>query len=497
MPAVTRIVGATLIVAGIAGLCSAAAAAPARLEVAPARIELCELERGAPVVVNLENTGKGALDGLAVTAAGPVGLDSCKLEALPEGMAQSCDAVLRCKAPPCAVGPVPVRASYQRDGRTWLAATTSVEIVAPGVAMSAIATVSAKASRGEIGESSPGIAYVYVTNLSPYPLTVQLAFHDAGAFHSADPHVRRVVKLAHLPATLSVAPLATATAPFGLTMLALGKDTVVVDAAVSWFDGKCRRAGALTTSFDVETGSSELAMLLKLLGLPALLLLPGVLLLSASAILWRFGLALEHPRAPKSEFWFAYASPYFWVLAVCVSFVWYRVYAWLHTDLRETYRLAEVITLWSIALAVGALLHLVAFAVLRLVVWRRQRRSAARTPSAADDPWTTLNKLALRGGGLDLARATFGTPPATRFILADGPDGKLWVCPAISYAPPGDASLASSIVAQRTAGDLAGLVESFRPARGTLRWVAKGHPQLIDSAGIHRLPAFPVLTTDE
>ncbi len=497
MPAVRRIAGAMRIVAGVAGLCGAAAAGPARLEVAPARIELCELERGTPVVVNLENTGKGALEGLAVAAAGAVGLDGCKLDALPEGTAQSCDAVARCKVPPCAVGPVAVRASYRRGGHSWLAATASVEVVAPGVAMSAIASLSARTSSGEIAESSPGIAYVHVTNLSPYPLAVQLAFHDAGAFRSADPDVRQVVKLQHLPAPLAVAPLATATAPFGVTMVALGKDTVVVDAAVSWFDGKCQRAGALTASFDVETGSSELVMLLKLLGLPALLLLPGVLLLSASAILWRFGLALEYPRSEKSEFWFPYASPYFWVLAVCVSFVWYRLYAWQHTDLRETYRLGDVIALWSIALAAGALLHVIAFAVLRLVVWRRRRRSAARTPSDADDPWTTLHKLALRGGGLNLTRATFGTPPATRFILADGPGGKLWVCPAISYAPPGDATLANSLVAQRTAGDLAGLVERFRPARGSLRWAAKGHPQLIEGDSVNRLPAFPVLTTDE
>jgi len=369
--------------------------------------------------------------------------------------------------------------------------------VAPSVAMTAIASLSAKASSGEITESSPGIAYVRVTNLSPYALAVQLAFHDAGALHGAAPRAREVVKLEHLPPTLSVAPLTTVTAPLGLTMLALGKDTVLVDAALTWFDGKCSRAGTLTASFDVETGSSELVMLLKLLGLPALLLLPGVLMLSASAILWRFGLALEYPRSEKSEFWFSYASPYFWVLAVCVSFVWYLAYAWQHTDLRETYRLADVITLWTIALLVGALLHLFAFAVLRLVIWRRLRRSAARTPSDVDDPWTTLHKLALRGGALNLARATFGTPPATRFILANGPGGKLWVCPAIGYSPPDNATLANSIVAQRTAGDVAGLVESFRPARDALHWAAKGRPQLIDSEGITRLPAFPVLIADE
>src|SRR4051812_47211860 len=194
MPAVRRMGSAVLVVVSVAGPWRSAAAAPARLEVAPARIELCELERGAPVVVNLENTGKVALDGLAVAAAGAVGLDGCKLEPLPEGTAQSCDAVVRCKAPPCAVGPVPVRATYRRDGQRWLAATASVEVVAPSVAMAAIATLSAKASSGEIAESSPGIAYVQLTNLSPYPLAVQLAFHDAGAFHGTDRDVRQVVE---------------------------------------------------------------------------------------------------------------------------------------------------------------------------------------------------------------------------------------------------------------------------------------------------------------
>lgn len=487
MPTVVRIAG--LVLAGVV-LARAAAAGPVKLEVVPSKLELCEFERGAPLVVNLDNSGAAALEAVEIQTAGgsAIRLDDCKLGALPAATAQACDTIARCTAAPCVAGPVYVRASYRQANQRWLAATASVEIVQPSVAMAGIATMSARPSRAEIAENSPGIAYLSITNLSPYELTLTLAFHDANTSRG-----RPVVALVGTPPSAKIPAFAAATLPFGMTMLALGKDTVAIDATVTWNDGKCSRSGALSAAFDIETGSTELAMLLKLLGLPALLLLPGALLLSASAILWQFGLALQHPRAAKSEFWFAYASPYFWVLAICVSFVWYRLYAWQHTDLRDTYRLGDVIALWSLSLLIGAALHVLAFAVIRLIVWSSDRRSAARTPRVDDGPWTTLNKLALRRGLLNLPKAGFGSPQRTAFILEEDHD-KLWLCPAITYRPPSDDKRANDIVAMRDAGDLDALVALFKPDPRALQWAESGGPRLVEAKDVQRLKPRSILT---
>jgi hypothetical protein len=476
-----RWIGAAVVV--LSG--TASAAGPARLEITPAKLELCELARGVPVVVSLENTSKAALDGVELHTAAAArvrveGKDGCKLAAVPEGATVACDAVVTCAAPPCVTGPVALRATYRKDNAELVAATASLEVVPASIAMSSIATLTAKSSHAEIQENTPGLAYIYLTNLSPYTLTAQLTFHDGGSAKA-----RAIVALIQPPRSVTLAPFAAQTLPFELTMTALGKDTIAVDAAVTWDDGRCPRSGALAASFDLETGSSELSMLLKVLGLPALLLLPGALLLSASAILWRLGLALQARRDPKSEFWFAYASPHFWVLAICISFVWYRLYAWLDTDLRETYRLGDLITLWSYALLIGAALHLVTYGVIRWVVARRDRRAAAqaaalaaRTPAPGDDPWTTLHKLALRGQALNLPRVQLGAPPTTAFVLAEDHD-QLWICPGITYAAPGDREAAARIVAQRNAGDVAGLAATFKSRPGDLQYAPPGGPRLV------------------
>lgn len=471
-----------------------AVAAPAiaspKLEVVPSKLELCQLTSKARLTVIFDNPSDAPLAGLEIKPAGAGGIhiDNPTLGVVPAHASRSWDLTATCN--PCAVGTVHLRATYRGKDQELLAGIASFEISPSNINMAAIGTMSVRPQRAELTEEKPGMAWLYVTNVSPYALRVSPTFHRRS-------DAQAVVKLVNPPAALDLAPFAMVAFPFGMFMEALGKDTMLVDAQVSWNDGQCQRAGSLVTSFDVEAGSTEFAMLIKLLGLPALLLLPGVLLLSASAILWRLGLALEHPRATSSEFWFSYGSPYFWVLAICVSFVWFRIYAWLGTDLRETYRLDDIIALWSYSLLIGALLHMVAFTVIRTLAGWRVRRTAARTPTNKDDAWTTLRKLALRGGTLKLRQAERGALRTTGFILAEEAQDKLWICPGITYVTPRDRSKASSIVERRDADDLPALVATFAAMPSSLRWARSGGPELVDRSEVRILVPFSILTADD
>jgi hypothetical protein len=147
------------------------------------------------------------------------------------------------------------------------------------------------------------------------------------------------------------------------------------------------------------------ADVLTLLGIPSLLLIPGVLMLVVLILLWR--IPLPRPAGVSPNLPFEEKTIRFWVIAVTLSILMAGIYPHLPggVDYLDRYSLADVIGVWFASLFIGALLYVVALVIAhiyeRVAKWLLRRR----TPSATDRPTDLLRKLGRQG--LDLRRERY------------------------------------------------------------------------------------------
>lgn len=256
--------------------------------------------------------------------------------------------------------------------------------------------------------------------------------------------------------------------------------------------GGLARNQVVSRAVDVSVmGESEI---LKALGIPTLLLLPGFLVMVSAAVMWRWKrLRLE---SDPSTFPFAYTSPEFITAGITCSLLIAASFELLsQRDYLRTYGLADIMWTWATSLGLGA----GGCAVGMLL---RKEAFRARTPSPEDDPETTLKKLAKRGMGLRLQTqdVKLGTESRLAFLLEPIPaDAAQLFCvsPAIRIKAPMELKLQSNLKACLTENDGEGnpksLLKLLRKHRGqvTLEWDPSTGPAAIsrikaDQLGAHR-----------
>ena len=190
----------------------------------------------------------------------------------------------------------------------------------------------------------------------------------------------------------------------------------------------------------VTVGVPGETAVLTLLGVPSLLILPGFLVFVMAGLLWRLGLfksiyvADSFPLPPNTA--------EFWLAAISVSIVILFGYRLSGNNILTSYDLQDLLFLWFLSLALGAVFYLVGMVVYTLY-------QSGRIPSGGDDALTVLHKLGRQKLGVYLDRVSWKTSDSgkeqtrTVFLLQRHKDGKesYWVGPGIQIlwgpkAPP-------------------------------------------------------------
>jgi hypothetical protein len=437
-----------------------------KLEVSPSRVELCAFADN-PVTLALTFTSGGAkLDGLTIEAASRTHatFTTIALPTLPASSTVVWDVALHADGSPLRPGTVFVRA-FQGKSPRLIAAQTSFELAPAPVTTASVGTLTAKGPVGPINERHAGTAFVLLTSGMPYPIHAVLDLQNA----KDHPPVAATLDKTEV----DISPFATVVVPATLTWQGVGKSTMVVAAALTWQDGECRRSGSLSAAFDAQTESQEVAAVLAVAGIPALLLLPGFLIMAVAAILWKIGLRIGKR---SGDFPFPFTTPEFWVLAVVLSFGALKLAAARGKDLLEEYRLADVIYLWIASILAGLGLYVLLLVMVRAAMWLVER--ARHLPLERDDAATTLFKLGQRDQPTRLPALQYeyetGKTETWMEIAKPTADAThVWIAPGIEFRS--DAAVqqrAAELKQLRTDGNASRLAAWFALRNIDLSWAS-------------------------
>ena len=170
--------------------------------------------------------------------------------------------------------------------------------------------------------------------------------------------------------------------------------------------------------------------MLRLLGVPSFLLLPGVLFLLTYRWLWTSQVLGAKNEADR--FSVEVTKPEFWLLAITLSGIMAFVYPSVtkHSYL-ESYNLADMARVWLLSVGFAFVTWLILF-----VAIRKYRASVEKgtLPSINDDEFTVLKKLAKQKLGLRLPKVSYtdkeGNKLAAWLLQPKGRDGDIvWVGP--------------------------------------------------------------------
>lgn len=167
--------------------------------------------------------------------------------------------------------------------------------------------------------------------------------------------------------------------------------------------------------------------LLKLLGIPSFLLLPGALILFTMQLLLAFNVfgAKNESKLPD----LGVTTPGFWILAITLSAMFAPIYIWRtgHNYLIR-YGMEDLIYVWIWSILVGLVLYLFIAGFARLIRHKR-------IPTAQDDQITTLERMARNKLGVVVpeVRFTINNVAWKGFQIEPLEDGMtmLWVAPQI------------------------------------------------------------------
>jgi hypothetical protein len=233
---------------------------------------------------------------------------------------------------------------------------------------------------------------------------------------------------------LSLAPFESRTIGFQVTAnpeVKPGKQLVVFEVPLEWEKGGRRQKAMAVATQQVDVGVFGETAILAAIGIPTFLFLPGFLMLTTIALLWKAG----KPKAEKENFPFKANTPDFYLIAITISMAAFAAYPWLtkhftkvRRDFTEAYGLQDVVWVWFGSIIAGllgyGLWRLIAFGFDLCNRWYRNRYCFA----LADDEEVFVKKLKRRGLGVRFRPLTTGA-----YFIEDDPleEGKSWVAPKL------------------------------------------------------------------
>ena len=297
-------------------------------------------------------------------------------------------------------------------------------------------TVKLESAVDELDEYHSAQLYLVVTNTAAVPVTVtNIELYGPKFVTLTSESAKNIVLEPQTSRTFPVKAEVTSQA-------APGNYRVVLAVDLSWVDGGKPRTGAVAQAQTLPVSILGQSELLKLMGVPSFLFLPGFLALAAFGFLWiRIAPRPEHPQQFSVE---EKA-----LAAVSLSFLAAVAYPWLThgRNYLNGYGWQDVVRVWfgSIAFAVGvwiAVTGVRAFCA-RVRRWKAERQARAeaeaiglRTPTKNDAPSRMLDRMQDNHVSLPPTQVMvkLGSAPMTRAFLvlpAGGPITDYWVAPSI------------------------------------------------------------------
>jgi hypothetical protein len=260
-----------------------------------------------------------------------------------------------------------------------------------------IATVAVQTSLSELMQHRPGWVYLVVTNPSNRPIRVKEIVPYGPDFVTFEPP----------RATVDVPLDARAAHSFPVEVKAgdqvrPGAHLLLFEVVLEWQEAGRTWEGRLTATHPVQVGIVGESALLKLVGVPTLLVLPGFLILITLGGLWR----LYWPKQP--EWRLGVKTPEFWALAIALSLmialvVYPLLTTWWFDQPRNYlggYGLRDITYVWVGSIVLTLLVYLMAagcYQLGRRVLERCRKWRARHRPTAQDSPLELLQKLGHQG----------------------------------------------------------------------------------------------------
>jgi hypothetical protein len=257
-------------------------------------------------------------------------------------------------------------------------------------------------------------AILVLTNVGDVPVTITSVVPTLTSTKAEQ--LKAVAMTSTLPITLL--PQLATEIPVTLTVgssVEAGKNLLVVRVDAKWARGDLRRQGSAVVTKAFQSGVFGETAILTAVGIPALLLLPGFLMMVGFALSYRF-FRRAPADAPESDLLslkgdLALAKPKVWFWAIGFSLLVFLVYPWISgpyltwvTGQKEAgrnlligYGFIDLVFLWFVAAAVGLIFGAVAVVAVPIArrLWRQWLERF--TPTLTDDEETILKKLVLNG----------------------------------------------------------------------------------------------------
>ena len=296
-----------------------------------------------------------------------------------------------------------------------------------------IADVRVETSLDVLEENRPGTVFIVVKNLSPGPITVN-SITTAGkpGFILLDPPDLRpgvILGPRESRAFAVDAKVGQAVQP--------GQYLLLFEVDISRREWGQVIRGSVIAKHLLKVGVLGESDILKLLGVPSFLLLPGFLMVAVFMALW----SRVHPRRVLS---IEVKSTEFWLLAITLSLTTAPVYPYITGWLGESrnylvaYGLRDVFAVWIGSILTAVLVWVCVDGGIELRKRIREASQRRTTHDEEDDPVETLRKLGRSGMGLALTQVDRELSPGQkkRFFLLSSPTGgeaEVWITPPIIY----------------------------------------------------------------
>ncbi|HLO17696.1 MAG TPA: hypothetical protein VK206_22895 [Anaerolineales bacterium] len=312
-----------------------------------------------------------------------------------------------------------------------------------------VAQVQLQTALDQIEEQRPGQIFLVIHNLSNVPITIDnIAPYGPGFI---------TISIENFNAGFVLAPQSNKTYVVNITAkdsVQTGPQRLLFEVGITWIKSGHTNSGSLLATQTINTAIIGESDLLKLLGIPSFLFLPGFLILTTFVTLWK-------RVFPKSTTNLDFSPPEFALISITLSLItaaaYPRITGLFSNEPRnylQAYGLRDVFQVWFGSVAFGALVWIAwsgglslrdkyrEFQKIKLqkkLEAEQEARLALLTPKETDTPSQILEKMARNDIKLPLLEAKIkigGRTPVCFIVLPANTDqSPVWVTPPIQLIP--------------------------------------------------------------
>jgi hypothetical protein len=346
----------------------------------------------------------------------------------------------------------------------------------PALDISKLVTLQLQAAVDKLDENQSAPMFVVLTNTAAVPVT-------AKRIETSGPKSISITS-PDLGAGIEIPPQGSKTFPVTAKVIGPvlpGNQRVVISVDLTWTDAGNLRSGSLSVGQTLPLSIFGESDLLKAVGVPSFLFLPGFLLLATFYALWS-------RISPKTTLKTPLSVSETALIAVSLSLLAPLAYRlWTGRDYRQGYDVQDIMNVWfgSILLAffAWAVVEGSRAMVLRFRDYKTRQEIARRTPTKIDSPMDMLLRMELNNSPAppqQVLASLAGADVRAFFTVAYAvPDAETWVIPPIVLScasKPVSAWSRDAVAARLDNDDLRtdyGQLREFLSNAAAAGWVAK------------------------